>query len=167
MKVSSIFKNITVRLNRVISWQNNYLDKVYPVGSVYVSVNGTNPATLFGGTWERIKDTFLLSAGDAYSAGATGGEAEHILSKNEMPAHTHGSKSLTGSLSAYTWATGTASGIVSKTTPYQNMNMNSGDAIGHNTYTINASHTHDSEGNGSAHNNMPPYLVVYMWQRTA
>ena len=65
------------------------IDMVYPVGAIYMSVNSTNPASLFGGTWEQIKDRFLLSAGDSYSAGSTGGEAEHTLTYGEMPVHSH------------------------------------------------------------------------------
>ena len=60
-------------------------DLVYPVGSIYMSVNSTSPATLFGGTWTQIQDTFLLAAGSTYAAGATGGEATHTLTENEMP----------------------------------------------------------------------------------
>ena len=52
-------------------------DSIYPVGSIYMSVNSTSPETLFGGTWVQIKDTFLLSAGDTYTAGNTGGSATH------------------------------------------------------------------------------------------
>ena len=65
------------------------LDKVYPVGSIYMSVNSTNPKTLFGGTWVQIKDRFLLAAGTTYKAGATGGEAAHTLTASEMPSHNH------------------------------------------------------------------------------
>lgn len=65
------------------------LDNVWPVGSIYMSVNSTDPGTLFGGTWVRIKDAFLLSAGDTYNAGDIGGEAEHTLTVAEMPSHQH------------------------------------------------------------------------------
>ena len=70
-----------------INW---LLESVYPVGSIYLSINGVNPANLFGfGTWEQIKDRFLLAAGDTYQAGSIGGEAEHTLTELEMPAHDH------------------------------------------------------------------------------
>lgn len=49
----------------------------HPVGDVYISENSTSPADLFGGTWERLKDRFLLAAGDTYAAGTTGGAATH------------------------------------------------------------------------------------------
>ena len=65
------------------------LDKLYPVGCIYQSAKATSPAELFGGTWEQIKDRFILAAGDTYAAGSTGGEATHTLTVNEMPRHNH------------------------------------------------------------------------------
>lgn len=115
----------------------------YPVGSIYMSANSTSPATLFGGTWERIQDMFLLAAGTAYAAGSTGGEAAHTLTIDEMPSHNHGFKRTTSTTaSGSTWAR------ISST----------GDAV--NDIITNT-------GGGHAHNNMPPYLAVYMWKRTA
>lgn len=60
------------------------IDDVYPVGSVYMSINSTSPAILFGGEWTQIKDTFLLSAGDTYLGGSTGGSPDAVL-----PVHSH------------------------------------------------------------------------------
>ncbi|MBQ9067731.1 MAG: hypothetical protein IJ131_01540, partial [Eggerthellaceae bacterium] len=57
---------------------------VYPVGSIYMSVNSANPAIIFGGTWVQLKDQFLLAAGTKYAAGSTGGSADSVI-----PAHTH------------------------------------------------------------------------------
>lgn len=68
--------------------------KSYPIGSIYQSTSSATPGSLFGGTWERIKDVFLLSAGDTYHAGSTGGEATHTLTISEMPAHAHDSRDL-------------------------------------------------------------------------
>lgn len=115
----------------------------FPVGAIYMSVNNTNPGTLFGGTWARIKDTFLLAAGDTYSAGSTGGEAKHTLTIDEMPAHTHGLP---------TWAAGSGQ---------QSLANNNPEGVNHNWVAT------DSTGGGQAHNNMPPYLAVYVWKRTA
>ena len=120
-------------------------DMVYPVGSVYVSVNATNPSALFGGTWEQIKDRFLLSAGDTYKAGATGGEATHVLTVDEMPRHNHSIDNLNASGS---------------TTPYMTVQAQEKKGYGGNVQTF-------FTGGGKAHNNMPPYIVVYIWQRTA
>ena len=119
------------------------VDAIYPVGSIYMSVNATSPATLFGGTWEQIKDAFLLSAGDTYVAGTTGGEAEHTLTIDEMPRHRHtySGRVAGGSISGW--------GI-----ERQNMNYEWIEGTG-------------DAGGSQPHNNMPPYLAVYVWKRTA
>lgn len=123
------------------------IDVVYPVGSIYMSVNSTSPATLFGGTWQQIEDRFLLSAGSTYTAGDTGGEAEHTLTTDEMPSHTH---NITGGGSELSLVTG-STGL------YRLSFATNGG--GKQMYNSNT-------GGGLAHNNMPPYLVVYMWVRT-
>ena len=121
-------------------------DLIYPVGSIYMSVNSTSPSTLFGGTWEQIKDKFLLSCGDTYSNGSTGGEATHTLTIDEMPSHTH-------NLSVSNNSTTTQSGNYPPTIASDK--ANNWDSKGVN-YT----------GGSKAHNNMPPYLAVYVWKRT-
>lgn len=60
------------------------IDTVYPVGSIYMSINSTNPTSLFGGTWTQIQDRFLLACGSNYGNGATGGSADATL-----PSHNH------------------------------------------------------------------------------
>ena len=65
---------------------------IYPVGSIYMSVNSTSPSSLFGGTWEQLTDTFLYATSttaDTSSTTATDGEATHTLTIDEMPSHTH------------------------------------------------------------------------------
>ena len=62
---------------------------MYPVGSIYLSVSGTDPQTLFGGTWARLEDVFLLAAGAKHAAGSTGGEESHILTEPEIAPHKH------------------------------------------------------------------------------
>ena len=152
------------------------VDSIYPVGSIYMSVNSTSPATLFGGTWSQLKDRFLLGAGDTYSNGATGGVATVTLTTSQIPSHTHtftGSSATTSSDShthtvpntkgdnsgsgnkCESWASASASGRTVTT---------SSDS---HTHTLTAKGTNSSTGGGSSHNNMPPYLVVYMWKRTA
>ena len=122
------------------------LDYLHPVGSIFQSTASTSPADLFGGTWEQVKDRFLLAAGDSHAAGSTGGEEKHVLTAAEMANHTHG-YDYTGQSDA----TGTeAIKIVS---PGGTANAYTGEAT--------------SNCGGQAHNNMPPYLAVYTWRRTA
>lgn len=144
------------------------LDYVHPVGEIFISVDETfDPNKTWGGTWERLTDKFLVGAGDTYALGATGGEATHTLTMEEMPNHNHGEKSLSGYLYAYAWSDGSSGGIVARKTGAKNMTMSGGSSIGHIVYTVNATHTHNANGNGVAHNNLPPYEAVYMWKRIA
>jgi len=126
------------------------IDIIYPIGSVYISVNSTNPQSLFGGTWVQLQNRFLLGAGSSYSNGATGGESSHTLTINEMPSHNHYSSST----SRYLLST--------------EMNPNAAGDIGAATGTKDWKWTTNvtPQGGGQAHNNMPPYLVVNMWKRT-
>lgn len=123
---------------------------VYPVGSIYMSVNDTDPSILFHGTWERIKDRFLLASGDTYSAGSTGGEAQHTLTVDEMPSHSH---------SLNDQDAHGASGSLQGGKTYSQVNRSAD-----TTYWW--SDTHET-GSSQPHNNMPPYLTVYIWKRVA
>lgn len=126
-------------------------DVVYPVGSIYMSVNATSPATLFGGTWEQIKDTFLLSAGDTYTAGDTGGEAEHTLVRAELPNEKLGI--MNGDY------------YNRDQTKYSSGSNRGG--IWNDTNRAGCQYWTEPMGNGQPHNNMPPFLAVYVWKRTA
>lgn len=134
---------------------SNFLLAAYPVGSIYQSSSLVNPADLFGGgTWERIKDRFLLAAGDSYAAGSTGGEATHTLTVNEMPRHNH-NDIIINENRLTTWSA-TGSGNVFNIESLYKSGAPNNNFFG----TGNA-------GGSAAHNNMPPYLVVYTWMRTA
>lgn len=148
--------------------KNEIVNYIYPVGSLYWSSKSTDPATLFGGTWKRIKDKFILAAGDTYAAGATGGEATHTLTVNEMPAHSHSASS--SNTGEHTHTFGRPKGDVT----YSNGNQNPWWGPRYNaTETTHSagSHSHtitvNSTGSGNAHNNMPPYVTYYCWERTA
>ena len=143
------------KLNKKVN-TSDLIDLIYPVGSIYMSVNSTNPAILFGGTWEQIKDRFLLACGSTYKAGDIGGESTHELTINELPKN---------------------SMKIPHITYYDNCSISGGGwkQIGREQTekegAVN-SNTNDgwhimSIGNNEAHNNMPPYLVVNIWQRTA
>ena len=156
--------------------KTNLLDFVYPVGSIYMSMNYTSPQTFLGGTWERIQDTFLLAAGSTYSAGTTGGEATHTLTTSEMPSHTHIQNKHTHSQSAHSHGIGTgcininagwksdARGVPVFANDYNSYKKSTDSSNGTNNSTTA---TNQNTGGGEAHNNMPPYLAVYMWKRTA
>ena len=147
-KENGVWKNLsfvatqgdTVDLSGYVQ-KNELLNLIYPVGSIYISVNSTSPASLFGGTWEILNDVFLLAAGSYANAGTFGGEAEHTLTVDEMPSHSHGVPYMSG------YDTGTEWVGQSGTAAPQTRNT-------------------DINGGGAAHNNMPPYMAVYMWKRT-
>lgn len=120
------------------------VDLIYPVGSIYMSTNNVSPQVFFGGTWTQITDRFLIGAGNTYASGSTGGSATHTLTINELPSHNH--------------VVGTESGSITKTTTYIAGATGASGARGESTT--------DKTGAGEAHNNMPPYLAVYMWKRT-
>lgn len=123
------------------------LDAVWPVGSIYLSASEISPETLFGGTWEQVKDRFLLAAGDTYSLGSTGGQAEHTLTVQELPSHGHG-YTYTGQSST------TGTGAIRLVNPGGTVNAYTGEKDGRT-------------GGGQPHSNMPPYLAVNIWRRTA
>lgn len=130
---------------------NYILDNVYPVGSIYMSVNSTNPKNLFGGTWEQIQGKFLFGMNSSYPAGSTGGEITHRLTAAEMPTHAHYMASGNAGGDS-TWTPNAGSYLVDsvtsdKTTWWAQIGMN-------------------NAGGSEAHNNMPPYLSVYIWKRT-
>lgn len=139
--------------------KNSLLDFLHPIGSIYTSVVDTDPTALFGGTWERIKDTFLLTAGDTYAAGTTGGEAEHTLILDEMPYHYHAEFFYAEGVGELTVPGGTAripgeTGFLFSTSETPNASRGVlGDTSG--------------VGGDQPHNNMPPYLTVYAWKRIA
>ena len=83
------FKMVDTKLKWLYDQLNTTASKLYPVGSVYISFNSADPSTLFGGTWVRLKDTFLLANGDSYAPNTTGGSATKTISVNNLPAHNH------------------------------------------------------------------------------
>jgi len=126
----------------------------YPVGSIFMSVSSTNPSAWFGGTWAQLENRFLLAADSTYALGDTGGEATHTLTVDEMPSHQHqhrGYHGISGGSTAHT---------------IQGMTSGSASSAKYNT-TGPACNTSGTNAGGAAHENMPPYLVVYMWKRTA
>ena len=177
---NSMFYRTSVE-NSWNAWQevattNALLNKIYPVGSIYMSVNSASPQTFLGGTWERIQDTFLLAAGSTYSAGTTGGEATHTLTTSEMPIHTHIQNEHTHSQMVHSHGIGTGCIDINAkwTSSARGVPVFANDYTSNKKYTdysngtnVATTATNQDTGGGQAHNNMPPYLAVYMWKRTA
>ena len=193
LKTNEIFTNKISQVGNNKIQIEGLVDLIYPVGSIYMSVNNVSPASFLGGSWEQIKDTFLLTAGDKYSAGSTGGEATHKLTEEEMPSHSHTtngqSDEESGSMNGHATGSVTSSleGLFNglgdlTTTGNMSVSGSTSWAGGDNdvsnrptTLSIDVSHTHDilhthtteTKGKSSAHNNMPPYLAVYCWKRVS
>ena len=83
------FKMVDEKLNFLYGQLQTTASKLYPIGSVYISFNSADPSTLFGGTWQRLKDTFLLVNGDSYAPNTTGGSATKTIAVSNMPSHNH------------------------------------------------------------------------------
>ena len=166
----------------------------YPVGAYYISSEPTSPATLFGGTWVRIENRMILAAGSSYTAGSTGGSATKTLSVANMPTHSHscsstgnhthtrGTMNITGTEVVNFYENAQISGafyIDNSPNVYIKQDM-SGRYRQHNTMfdasrswsgatSSNGNHQHTigNNGSGTAFDIMPPYIVAYVWRRTA
>lgn len=147
---SDEYQSFLAALGKMDSDITEILRAIYPVGAIYISYTSTSPAILFGGSWTQIQGRFLLAADSTYTAGSTGGEATHALTVDEMPAHTH---------SADFWSSKSGDAGYAGT-PATNFDS-------WNRPTERATASVKETGGGQAHNNMPPYLAVYMWRRTA
>ncbi len=122
----------------------------FPIGYIYLSTVEIDASTLnerYGGTWEQIKDMFLLCCGDKYSAGSTGGESEHTLTTEEIPSHQHNlwKLPLVDTYGGGTTAQGYTLPALSSKNAQRVISM--------------------PTGGDQPHNNMPPYLAVYAYQR--
>lgn len=149
---------------------DDILQKIYPVGAIYLSMNSTSPASMFGGTWEQIEDRFLLGAGTNYAAGTLGGSAEHTHNTALQFASYSGAIAMEGSeevgmVSYSTDGTKTpnASTKIGDTSEDTSNSINAGSQS--SKTEVESLEVYETEGNTSYASNMPPYLVVYMWKR--
>ena len=150
----------------VAAMKASLADTIYPVGSIYMSVSSTSPATLFGGTWTQIKGRFLLGVGSndantnngygSLAAGGInrsvnelGGEVWHSLTTDEMPNHSH------------------YAGTDNDKRAFGGSSTTLGPATGNGYATLLSAISTSAVGGSGSHNNMPPYLAVYMWKRSA
>lgn len=142
---------------------NAIRDLVYPVGSIYMSVNITSPAALFGGTWEMIMDRFLVASGQYYMAGDTGGTANQTLNTNNLPDFT---------IKANTKFPQSQSMLPAQYAPeLTTKKVQLNEASGY--YYAGVSDSAISwtglsyTGGKQPFSILPPYLAVFMWKRVA
>lgn len=157
LKIKELRNLISSAVSLAINEKNQ---KDYPLGKVLIFADDTDPATLYGGTWERIKGAFIWGIDDGEAAGCTGGEKTHTLTESELPkidgriatavVGEHSANGVTGH------AYGTNFGSVTK--PIVGAEGKAGDVQYGYGYKF---------GGGQPHNNMPPYYGAYVWRRTA
>ena len=154
-KVNKNTSDIT-SINRTI---DEYWKTIYPVGSIYVSTSATfNPQTTWGGTWVKTaKGRCLIGANDTYPLGSTGGEEAHYLTGNEMPPHGHSAGKAASFKLSNEGIANSAIDHYGKQFLYIDQTSTSASEV------LNT----NSSGGGASHNNMQPYLAVYIWERTA
>ena len=193
-------KHTGAAIDASVDTTQKILNMIYPVGSIYMSVNNVSPATFIGGTWTALTDRVLIGAGSSYAVNATGGATSHThttaaiaLTEAQIPSHSHtrGTMEIKGEMSTVGHTSGITYGIHFDGTSFSGA-LHKGSQAG-TTYAIqqysggtrtnsvgftaskgwtgatssvgsNASHSH---GNTGASSNLPPYLAVYMWKRTA
>ena len=158
----------------IAQMETNYLDYMYPVGSIYMSVGNTSPAVLFGGTWAKIEGKFLLASSSTYTNGATGGSATHTpsgtvgghaLTDKEIAPHDHGYYRVN-----YTYPNESTYHL-NNDAQHAYFDFNAHDHTG-NMYAgdgtvITEAQAHTHPFTGTSQDTMPPYLAVNVWKRTA
>lgn len=157
---------------------------IYPVGSIYMSVSSTNPSTYFGGTWVawgsgRVPVGINTSDTNFSTVEKTGGASTVTLTTSQMPSHTHtftGSSATTSSKGAHThtinftkteWSGSSSSRVVVDSTDYTALSNSKTASAGAHTHTLTAKGSNANTGGGGSHTNLQPYIVCYMWKRTA
>ena len=148
-----------------------YACPYFPIGYVYISVDSTNPGTIFGGKWEQIKDRFLIGCGGSYSAGSTGGNKTH---NHTSASHSHGSGGMTaciGSPSGNSFGLGFTAVNPSGPNSTYSVGGNTASASGHpgrshNTMIVGTTES-TTPGNTGSSSNIPPYIAVYIWKRVS
>lgn len=155
LKCVNLYEKLNTFVTKVL--HRDVFDMVYPVGAIYMSTNNVDPSTLFGGTWEKIENKFLLASGTNYSIGTSGGSANAVVVQHTHPVEntdyyfvgkkksdTAGTKRVTVPTSGSNYAY-----VSSGSTSFGNFGGTK------------------SSGESGTGKNMPPYLVVNVWKRTA
>ena len=159
----SVISQTSSTLNYTVGTQSNIIssiiDVAYPVGSIYISSSTIHPSIIFGGVWEHFaEDKFLLSAGSTYGYGTTGGSATVTLTSAQsgVPAHSHKYQDYN---TTYTLKTTNRKPGTSTAVAYGTSLTAGGGA------TERTSSNNTAANASQAHENMPPYLAVCMWER--
>ena len=151
------------------------VDVIYPIGSIYMSVNSNSPSTLFGGTWQQLEDTFLFAtsgtADTGYQATAGSKDAVVVEHNHTQASHNHGSGDSTYP-NFMTTNINIAVGQTKRTLPsagsdYYYVYSKEKGNIGQHSTTDSKQPTINNKGVSGTDKNMPPYMKVYMWKRTA
>ena len=167
IKINSDVKVGKMSLKEIDDTVSALFDLIYPVGSIYYTNNANfSPNVSFNGTWEQIKDVFLLAAGDTYVGGTNGGEATHTLTKSEIPNYEIGNLPEIVPGNHANWNNGgiLASNLGNASPSKPGVQQSNGNNL---TGQTQYSYMIMSNGGGQAHNNMPPYIVVYVWKRVS
>ena len=149
------------------------LDTIYPIGSIYMSINGTNPKEYYGGEWERIEDKFLLACGTKHQNGDTGGSEDAVVVSHNhtQVGHTHEPSNTNYKFLGATTnisINGTKRSFPSSSSDGHHLVYTDDATGGINEYatTSSVAPTINSNGVSGTGKNMPPFLAVYMWVRT-
>ena len=153
--------NLQNQINELKNQAN--FDKIYPIGSIYMSVKNENPSSLFGGTWEawgsgKVPVGIDTTQTEFVTVEKTGGEKTHTLTIAEMPSHTH----IQNPHSHYLGAPQSGSGIWTGWT-YNSPAINASNTNAMLTGNVTA--INQSTGGSQSHNNLQPYITCYMWKR--
>ena len=174
MYVSGTLDSTTINGRAIKQNGRTLLDMFYPVGAIFITTVNTNPSSYMGGTWVRFGNGKTLVGIDENDtdfnvAEKTGGEKRHILTKDEMPSHSHETRDVNGH-KAYFWAwSGGPHPSPTLWIPGGNVAGGSMPAGGNPLMSKQAweGYTTTDTGGGNSHNNLQPYITVYMWKRTA
>jgi microcystin-dependent protein len=180
---SQILTNKTISTGSTVDSSVNVtavLEKVYPVGAIYMSTSATNPATVFGfGTWTAYAAGRTIvgvgTSDQAFAAGATGGASNVTLTTPQMPVHNHG---VTDPGHTHTWTEVDSNQFLRNKPPGAGalswngpgLQWDYADPTGSNSVSGTNISIQNAGGTGGvtqAHNNLQPYIVTYIWQRTA
>lgn len=135
---------------------NNVVDMIYPIGSIYLSVNNVNPSSVFGGTWEawgsgKVPVGVDTTQTEFNTVEKTGGEKEHKLTIEQIPEHDHPIPQNFGT-------------PAQSSTDYTENEIKTLAATKDASYLTRTGKT-GVRGGGKAHNNLQPYITCYMWKR--